>query len=269
LHTGAAVLTLNAILCIIVHGFNFQFSDVEILRGFAMSPQPWIRRLFRQIQSTMLFAIGMCAVLFAGGLVLLLFSKASVHLCINGFHTPVLDAVFTYATLLGDGISATILVLVLCFVRYRYALMTAVSNILCSVLVQSLKRLVFADSVRPYQFFKGVHELYLVPGVEVYSYNSFPSGHSATVFTSCVLLCLFTERRSAQILLLLLACVTAFSRVYLSQHFFADVYAGAAIGVVAGYATASFLNIEIDSSASWLDKSFCGDGRNAIKQNIE
>ncbi len=190
-----------------------------------------------------------------GGFILLLIPKAYIHLFINQYHSSAADVFFTYATLLGDGISATILVLILLFIRFRYAMMLAISNISCSVIIQLLKRLFFSDSFRPCQFFKGIHQLYLVPGVEVYSFNSFPSGHSATIFTTCTLLCMMTKQRLLRPLLFIAACIIAFSRVYLSQHFFVDIYAGSIIGVIVAYSTATYFNNSNDAPV-WLDNSF-------------
>ncbi len=223
-------------------------------REHNQSRQTLLQRIVQQVRYSSPFIEWMCAFILFGGLTLLFFSKASIHLFVNQFHSAFLDVFFTYATFMGDGISATILVIILCFVRFRYAIIIAVSNILCSIIVQSLKRLFFFDSVRPYQFFKGIHDLHLVPGVEVYSFNSFPSGHSGTIFTTCMLLCLMTKQRLLRVLLFHIALLIAFSRVYLSQHFFEDIYAGAIIGVVVAYSTATCLNKESDTPA-WFEYS--------------
>jgi membrane-associated phospholipid phosphatase len=218
------------------------------------SRQTLLQRIVRQVQCSSPFIEWMCAFILFGGLILFIFPKTSIHIFVNQFHSPGFDTFFEYATFLGDGISATILVVILFFVRFRYAIMVAASNISCSIIVQSLKRLFFSDSVRPYQFFKGIHHLYIVPGVEVYSFNSFPSGHSATIFTTCMLLCLITKRRLLRVLLFIIAFIIAFSRVYLSQHFFVDIYAGAIIGVVVAYGTATYLNKESDTP-TWFEYS--------------
>ena len=204
-----------------------------------------VKKIGVQMRNSSPFVECMCLFVFLGGIILILFTKASIHIFINQFHSPFFDVFFTQATFLGDGISAAILVVLLLFVRFRYAMMMALSNITCSVLVQLLKRFFFTESVRPYEFFKGIQNLYLIPGVEVYSFHSFPSGHSATIFTTCALLCLMTKRRLLRLLLFALALLVAFSRVYLSQHYFADIYAGAIMGVVAAFCTAAFFDKEI------------------------
>jgi len=214
----------------------------------------FLQRFVQQVRCSSPFNVWMYTFILLGGLVLSIFSKASIHIFINQFHSPNFDVFFKYATLLGDGVSATIVVVILFFVRIRFACMAAASNILCSIIVQSLKRLVFIDSDRPYHFFNGIHQLYLVPDVDVFSFNSFPSGHSATIFTVCTVLCLMTHQRLVRLLLIIIALTTSFSRIYLSQHFFVDIYAGAIIGVIVAYATASFMNNE-NSIPLWLEKS--------------
>jgi membrane-associated phospholipid phosphatase len=214
-----------------------------------------VQSILRQVRYSSPFSKWMLAYTLLCGIILLLFPKTSIHLRINQFHSAFLDNVFKHATFFGDGISATILVIILLFISYRYASMMAISNIACSIIVQSLKRLWFTDSVRPYEFFKGVHSLYLVPGVEVYSFNSFPSGHSATIFTTCTLLCLMVKQRSLRILLFIIAVLVAFSRVYLSQHFLGDAYAGSIIGVTVAYMTAAYWWDEGRATSSRFDQS--------------
>ena len=144
----------------------------------------------------------------------------------------------------GDGISASLVVIILLFINYRSAATMAISNVVCAVIIQTLKRTIFADSVRPVQFFHENHDLYLSQGVEIYSFNSFPSGHSATIFTTCAILSLIIEHRSVRALLFGAACSIAFSRVYLSQHFFEDIFTGAIIGFCVAVMTAAIFDQE-------------------------
>jgi membrane-associated phospholipid phosphatase len=209
-----------------------------------MSIRSFSNKVIRQIKILSPFSEFMGAFIVVGGLLLCLFSKVAIHLFINRYHSSYGDIFFTHATLLGDGISATLVVVVLLFINYRSAATLAVSNILCAVIIQSLKRTIFTDSIRPIQFFHGIHNLYVVSGVEIYSFNSFPSGHSATIFTTCAILSLKTDHKIVRACLLGAACLIAFSRVYLSQHFFEDIYTGAIIGFFVAVLTAAFFNQE-------------------------
>ena len=209
-----------------------------------MSLRSYSCKVIRQVRILSPFSEFMGAFIVLGGLMLCLFSKTSIHLFINSHHSSYADIFFTHATLLGDGISASLIVVILLFVNYRSAAVMAISNVLCAVIIQSLKRTIFADSVRPIQFFHGIHVLYLVPGVEIYSFNSFPSGHSATIFTTCTILSLLTDRQIVRSFLFGTACLIAFSRIYLSQHFFEDIYMGAIIGFCVAVLAVAIFNQE-------------------------
>lgn len=60
--------------------------------------------------------------------------------------------------------------------------------------------------------------------------NSMPSGHSADIFTSAVLLCLLLPRPWMRLAAMFWALAVALSRVALGKHWPMDVVAGAAVG---------------------------------------
>jgi membrane-associated phospholipid phosphatase len=64
--------------------------------------------------------------------------------------------------------------------------------------------------------------------------NSFPSGHATSVFALATILALNTSDKRFSILYLITAIITGYSRIYLGQHFLADVTAGALIGTLSG-----------------------------------
>ena len=87
----------------------------------------------------------------------------------------------------------------------------------------------------------------LVEGVTMYHSNSFPSGHASTFFMFCTCLVIILAYRHSKadkpyctrvqilfnvslLMLLALAVMGAYSRVYLSQHFLSDVCVGSLIG---------------------------------------
>jgi membrane-associated phospholipid phosphatase len=64
---------------------------------------------------------------------------------------------------------------------------------------------------------------------------SFPSGHATSVFTAAVIVSLFfLEKKWIAILCFAIAVLTAYSRVYLGEHFVMDVWMGSFIGVFTG-----------------------------------
>jgi membrane-associated phospholipid phosphatase len=105
---------------------------------------------------------------------------------------------------------------------------------------------------RPGVFLDQMPDLHLVPGVELYHHFSFPSGHTATAFTILLLTGLITKKRWVSFILVWLACIAGFSRVYLSQHFLEDVLAGSLIGL---FSALFFYWYFQGMNRHWLDKS--------------
>lgn len=198
------------------------------------------------------FIIPCFVFLIVGGAVLAIFPKGPLHLWINGWHSVYSDTFFAYYTCLGDGWAVVVLTVILLVVRFRTALIVAASNIVCSLVTQFLKHSVFPDALRPTAFFGGTAQLHLVPGVDVYSYNSFPSGHAAVAFATCLALAMSVESRTVKAILFVIAFTVAFSRVYLSEHFFGDMYAGAPIGLAVTLVIAAVVG---RSGGPWLDRS--------------
>ena len=64
--------------------------------------------------------------------------------------------------------------------------------------------------------------------------HSFPSGHTAASFTAVVALSFAGEKRAWKAALVL-ACLIAFSRMYLYVHYPTDVLGGVLVGILAGY----------------------------------
>lgn len=63
---------------------------------------------------------------------------------------------------------------------------------------------------------------------------SFPSGHAAIAWAGAYILIKFDTKRKREIAYFLIAAFVSYSRIYLSCHYFGDVLAGAAYGVLVG-----------------------------------
>jgi len=180
------------------------------------------------------------------------YSKADIHIYLNQFHNPVADFFFKLLTLLGDGITLPFYLLIMAMFRFRYAILLVLTFLLSGLIVQMLKRSFFADIVRPAEFFKGVYDLYLVPGVEQNCCRSFPSGHTATAFSLMVCFAFVLKNNGLKFGVFLLACLIAYSRVYLSQHFLIDIVVGSIIGITSSLLLELLILIY---KADWLDKN--------------
>ncbi len=157
-------------------------------------------------------------------------TKEKIFLWTNMHHSDFFDGFFKAITLLGDEMTTLVICIGMLFIRYRYAVLTFLAYAYSSVTVQILKRIF--DSPRPSKFFEGLNPIRTIEGYPLYEWNSFPSGHSTNAFTFAVVLTVLLPHRSRHWLIIPLAVLTAFSRVYLAQHFFQDVFAGAVLGVV-------------------------------------
>ena len=204
------------------------------------------------LKSNLSFLFPYLIFLLIGAILIVINSKADTHLEFNSYHSSFFDIFFRYVTNLGDGVTAVLIVIILLVVKFRYAVIVGLANIISTGITQTLKHTLFSDVVRPKKFFEGIHDLYFVPGVDNYLYNSFPSGHSTCAFSLYFSLALIIENKRYKLLLFVLAFLVGYSRIYLSQHFLEDVYAGSIIGVVTSFIVFYFIQ---KSKRGWLEKS--------------
>lgn len=164
--------------------------------------------------------------------------KGTTELAINGDFNKTLGQFFRYATHLGDGIVYAILIAFFLLFKYYNALMLFFASIIQTILAQGLKKIVFPDAMRPSAWFENQEGVVLqfAEGVKIHTAHSFPSGHTATAFAIAVMLTYFLKKPVYAVLFFLLAAIAGFSRVYLMQHFFEDVLAGATVGIFSAVA---------------------------------
>ena len=82
-------------------------------------------------------------------------------------------------------------------------------------------------------------QLPLVEGVRMNYWFSFPSGHTTSFFALFFALSILASQNFSQaktnllqVILFILAALGGYSRIYLSQHFAADVFAGILVGTL-------------------------------------
>lgn len=191
------------------------------------------------------------------GIVLFSMTKGDIHLFLNKFHMPIADVFFKTITHIGDGLFVAFLCVIFLLISFRKAFIIGFSGIIAGIFAQTLKRLLFSDVVRPKAYFSGIADLYFVPGVDVHTTLSLPSGHTTSAFALFFVLASFVSvntknKNSWLIILFMAATLIAYSRIYLSQHFLIDVYLGSFLGVLAGCISVYLLNLP---ESKWLDKS--------------
>lgn len=177
----------------------------------------------------------LCMLFLGGSLYLIAESdKVHLHLYLNKMvGSPYLNALFYYITYLGDGFVALFIILLLSLYNLRKALYVSISFLSASITAQILKRYVFEEAVRPWMIFQDKEQLglTLVEGVDTHIHNSFPSGHATQAFAVFMALAFASRSPFLKVLFFFTACLTAFSRVYISQHWLNDIVAGSSIGL--------------------------------------
>jgi membrane-associated phospholipid phosphatase len=175
-----------------------------------------------------LFGLGLFFLLST--ILLFLKTKAESFLFLNSYHTEILDAFFYRYTFLGDGLFAVLLSVVLFFFlkTQRLSIELLVSFIVSGLLAQLFKNIF--KHPRPSAFFTPDQYPYFFKGLSINNHVSFPSGHTTTAFAVTFILASYTKNKMLQILLLILAILAGYSRIYLAQHFLEDVLAGAILG---------------------------------------
>ena len=161
-------------------------------------------------------------------------SQIETHIELNSFHTPFLDIFFKYITEFGGNLPFILIGIFILF-NLREGFFLLLGQGICSLITQIFKYS-FAHP-RPLTLFNSLSmELpATIDGVHIWdAYNSFPSGHTSCVFVffAGIAAILPYRYRFLQIFLVIFAFVTGFSRIYLSQHFLADVLFGSLIGMI-------------------------------------
>lgn len=191
-----------------------------------------------------------------------MYTKTEGYLILTHFRTEFLTSVFKVVTWMGDGITAAVIAILSGFIRIRTAIFLLLGYVVSGILVQVIKRFIFPDSLRPVAYFREIGKDIPVPeNVQIYLNHSFPSGHTATVFALLFGIALLTRNKILKLLLISLAMITGYSRIYLALHFPSDVIAGSVIGVLTASLLYSWI---VNWEKDWLDKPLTKLLRNSI-----
>ena len=191
------------------------------------------------------------------GVILYLFPKAELHLLLCQPHTTSLDTIVPVFTDLVDWLPYLCVVLLL-FYRAGWATFLASNLLLSTLIVQPIKHLVNAP--RPLTWFaENMPDitLPLVEGVKMNLWLSFPSGHTTTFFvlffSLSIILCAENVKGKTILSLLCFLCASfgAYTRIYLSQHFALDIFAGILIAILSTLLLYYFLVLKTQNTRFW------------------
>ena len=191
------------------------------------------------------------------GIALLITPKAELHLALCQPHTTGLDTIVPIITNLVDWLPYLCVILLL-FYRVGWATFLASNLLLSTVIVQPIKHIVCAP--RPLTWFtENMPDvtLPLVEGVRMNHWLSFPSGHTTTFFvlfySLSIILCAenVTGKMILSFLCFLCASFGAYTRIYLSQHFALDIFAGILIALFSTLSLYFFLVKKTKDTQFW------------------
>ena len=194
------------------------------------------------------------------GIALLLVPKAELRLALCQPHTAWLDKLVPLFTNLVDWLPY-LSVLLLLFYRAGWATFLASNLLLTTLIVQPIKHMFNAP--RPLTWFAEHmpgQTLPLVDDIRMNLWLSFPSGHTATFFAfffSLSVICCAENIKGKNILsFLCFLCATfgAYTRIYLSQHFALDIFAGILIATLSTILLYYFLVLKTKNTQFWAWK---------------
>lgn len=203
------------------------------------------------------FLIPTSLLLLILGSLLLVLPKGELHLILCQVHTQFLDSIIPIVTDFVDWLPY-LLVFILLFYRAGWATFLASNLLLSTIIVQPIKHMVNAP--RPLTWFAENMpniNLPLVDGVQMNLWLSFPSGHTTTFFvvffTLSIILC--TEnvigKNILSFICFLCAVFGAYTRIYLSQHFALDVFAGILTAILSTLLLYYFLVLKTKNTRFW------------------
>lgn len=176
------------------------------------------------------------------GLALLYIPTGELHLLLCDLHTPARDIFYRYYTTIAEWFPYVVCVAILLLGRIGDGAFASSAMILSALMTQLVKHIVHAP--RPLTWF-ATHmpdiQLPLAEGVKMNYWYSFPSGHTTSFFALAFVASILLTRLPGnprfssilvQILLFVLAALGGYSRIYLSQHFAMDVFAGILVGIL-------------------------------------
>ena len=204
-----------------------------------------MKKLF---QRNIVFIVLSLILLGVLGLALLYIPQGELHLLLCDRHTPARDIFYRYYTQVAEWFPYIVCVILLLFSRIGDGAFASAAMILSALTTQLFKNIINAP--RPIKWFElnmPDVQLPLTPGVEVHSWFSFPSGHTTSFFALAFVVSILFSRETStsslsstnrsynylfQAALFFLAALGGYSRIYLSQHFARDVFAGILVGVI-------------------------------------
>ena len=167
-----------------------------------------------------------------GAFVILLTKRGDVVLLINRYSRLEWDKTVVFLTNIGLGSYMAVIALLLAFYKLRYAATGLLNLFFIGVFTNLLKEIFKGMFTRPLHYFMYDDFSRFIYTADINYYSTFPSGHSMTIFGMLAFFVFLANNRIISVLFFFLSVLIGFSRIYLLQHFFLDVYTGAFMGIL-------------------------------------
>jgi len=200
-----------------------------------------------------LYPFFICSLLFAP---FFLVSKITILAEINASRTPFWDTFFIKSSALGNSFTVVFAFLLVLRFKMKWLIVFLLAFVIQVFIVVLFKKGILHGELRPYLYFyrSGLMDnINLVEGVKIRYVNTFPSGHTATIFFLVSFFALLARNKAASWILMVIGIFVGFSRIYLFQHWFSDVYFGMLFGT--GASAIAYLTIKA-YPRQWHAKKF-------------
>lgn len=181
------------------------------------------------------FYTGYVLFVIAGLIILFFIPYGDEVILLNQQANPTFDTIALFITNLGLGSVFIIPILITLFTRYYFAISALMILLLTGLITFLFKQVFFQGLPRPMGLLGSESFTHLIQGFEYHSMNTFPSGHTITAFSLAMFAAFTLKNNYLNYIFLLLAIAIGISRIYLLQHFFADVFVGSILGICATF----------------------------------
>lgn len=162
----------------------------------------------------------------------MLWGKNEAFLYLNANLGFVADKVFEYSSYLAEGWIWIPYFIVLVGFYKKDTAFILMNFLVSTLLTQFAKNFIFDTAMRPMASGLDATQIHTVAGVEIHTFNSFPSGHTATAFTLFLLTTYLFPNKYVLTIGIVYAMACGYSRIYLAQHFPLDLAGGIFVGLL-------------------------------------
>jgi membrane-associated phospholipid phosphatase len=145
------------------------------------------------------FIAGLILTIFTGfylAIDSIILGKEKFFLLLNKDLGGAADLFFRFWTNMGDGIVWVAVAVYFYFYQKNKFPLLITSIIISTLITQFTKNFLYPDINRPTASIADISKIHTVPGVDLLTSYSFPSGHTATAFTIFLLACLLIKKIS-------------------------------------------------------------------------